>query len=141
MREGLAPRVLLIDSGLATAGRIRAILAHPFDGLFVLETVDQLSSGLERVKSGNFAAVLLSLSLVERSGIEAFDQILAAAPHLPILILGNIAQQEMAIQAVAHGAYDYLLESHLDNYCLPRALHHAIERKAAQDELYAERES
>jgi diguanylate cyclase (GGDEF)-like protein/PAS domain S-box-containing protein len=104
-----------------------------------VEWVCQLSEGLERLSKKGIAAVLLELDLPDSHGIETFDKLFAAAPDIPILILGGNVNEAIAKQAVARGAQDYLLPDHLE-YSLPRALRNAIERKAVEDALYVEKE-
>jgi diguanylate cyclase (GGDEF)-like protein/PAS domain S-box-containing protein len=132
------PKILLIENDPAIADEIRAALAGIVSGAFDLEWVRQLSEGLARLSKKGIAAILLNLSLSDSRGIETFDKLFAAAPDVPILILGN-GDEALAKEAVGHGAQDYLLPGHLD-YSLPRALRNAIERKAVEDALYVEKE-
>jgi diguanylate cyclase (GGDEF)-like protein/PAS domain S-box-containing protein len=132
--------ILLIENDPAAANAIQAALADSNTGPFDVEWVRQLSEGFERLSKKRIAAVLLDLTLRDSRGIETFDKLYAAAPDVPILILGGNAHEALAKQAVAHGAQDYLLPGHLDGYSLPRALRNAIERKAVEDALYVEKE-
>jgi len=134
------PKILLIESDPVAANGIRDALAAPGIGSFDVECVHQLSDGLERLGKRGIAAVLLDLSLPDSQGIETFDKLFAAAPDIPILILGGKINEALAQQAVGRGAQDYLLPGHLDSYSLPRALRNAIERKAVEDALFVEKE-
>jgi diguanylate cyclase (GGDEF)-like protein/PAS domain S-box-containing protein len=134
----LPPQILLIENDPAAANAIHAALAAAGSGSFDLEWVRQLSEALARLSKRGIAAVLLNLSLPDSHGIETFDKVFAAAPDVPILILGN-GNEALAKEAVGRGAQDYLLPGHLD-YSLPRALRNAIERKAVDDALYLEKE-
>jgi diguanylate cyclase (GGDEF)-like protein/PAS domain S-box-containing protein len=136
----LSPRILVIENDSATADAIGAALATAGNGAFEVEWVRQVSEGVARLSSGGIDAVLLNLCLPGCQGIEAFDQLFAAAPTIPILILSSKVDEALAERAVARGAQDYLLPSHLDKYSLPRALRNAIERKAFEDALYEEKE-
>src|SRR6202521_2311747 len=135
----LPPKILLIQNDPAAADRIRAALAAAGSGSFDVEWVRQLSEGLARLSKRGVDAVLLELSLPDSHGIETFDKLFAAAPDVPILILGN-GNEALAKEAVGRGAQDYLLAGHLDSYSLPRALRNAIERKVVEDALYVEKE-
>jgi len=135
----LPPTILLMESDPAAADKIRAALAAAGGGSFEVEWVGQLSEGLERLSKGGIDAVLLELSLPDSHGIETFDKLFAAAPDVPILVLGN-GNEALAKEAVGRGAQDYLLAGHLDSYSLPRALRNAIEREAVEDALYVEKE-
>jgi diguanylate cyclase (GGDEF)-like protein/PAS domain S-box-containing protein len=136
----LSPRILLIENDPAAADQICLALAAVGGGSFEVECVQQLSQGLARLSERGIDAVLLELSLPDSHGIATFDKLFAAAPDVPILILGGNAPEALAKEAVGHGAQDYLLPGHLDSYSLPRALRNAIERKVVEDALYVEKE-
>ena len=132
--------ILLIGDDPAAADLIKEALSDARDGLFDFEWVRQLSDGLERLSKGGIGAVLLDLFLPDSQGIETFEKLFLAAPHIPILILSDLDHEDIASLAVKQGAQDYLLKSHLDSYWLPRALRYVIGRKAAEEALFAERE-
>jgi diguanylate cyclase (GGDEF)-like protein/PAS domain S-box-containing protein len=133
-------KILLIENDPAAAEEIRLALTVVGAGSFDVEWVQQLSEGLQLLKKEKIAAVLLQLSLPDSLGIEMFDKLFTAAPDIPILILGGDQNEALAKEAVGRGAQDYLLPGHLDSYSLPRALRNAIERKAIEDALFAEKE-
>ena len=134
------PKILLIESDPAPANEVRAALAEAGSGSFAVEWVRTLSEGLERLSGKGIDAVLLELSLPDSQGIVTFDKVFAAAPDVPILILGGNASEALAMEAVGRGAQDHLPLNHLDSYSLTRALRNAIERKAIEDALYDEKE-
>ena len=134
------PKVLLIDNNPTSAQRISEALAVPGGGSFEVEWVRQLSDGLNCLRGGGIAAVMLDLSLPDSQGIETFDKLYAATDCVPILIIGESGNEALAIEAVAHGAQDYILPAHVDSYSLPRALRNAIERRTFEDTLFAERD-
>jgi diguanylate cyclase (GGDEF)-like protein/PAS domain S-box-containing protein len=136
----LSLKILLIENDPAGAEEIRTALTVAGTSSFEVEWVRQLSDGLASLSKKGIAAVLLELSLPDSEGIETFDKLFAAAPDVPILILGGNANEALAKEAVGRGAQDYLLPGHLDSYSLPRALRNAIERKAVEDALYVEKE-
>jgi diguanylate cyclase (GGDEF)-like protein/PAS domain S-box-containing protein len=136
----LPSTILLIETDQGAADAIQAALANSRTGSFDVERVRELSEGLERLSKKGIAAVLLNLSLPDSQGIETFDKLFTAAPDVPILILGGHLNEDLARQAVARGAQDYLLPGHLNGYSLPRALHNSIDRKALEDALYLEKE-
>jgi DNA-binding NarL/FixJ family response regulator len=50
---------------------------------------DSVSDGLERLSRTGVAAVLLDLAMPDGPGIASFEQVLRAAPDIPILILSS----------------------------------------------------
>jgi DNA-binding NarL/FixJ family response regulator len=133
-------KVLLIEDDPAVAGVIEKALADASDGPFIIEWVRRLSDGLARVSKGGIAAVLLDLSLPDSQGINTFSTLSLAAPGVPILVLVDVGDEDIAKEAVERGAQDYLLKIRLDNYSLTRALHSVIARKAVEDALFLEKE-
>jgi diguanylate cyclase (GGDEF)-like protein/PAS domain S-box-containing protein len=132
----VCPKILLIEPDPAVADKIHAALGS---GSFDVECVPGLSESLTRLGEVEIDAILLDLSLPDTQGIETFDKLFLAVPDIPILILGDNVNEALAKEAVGRGAQDYLLPDHLA-YSLPRALRNAIERKAAVEALYVEKE-
>jgi diguanylate cyclase (GGDEF)-like protein/PAS domain S-box-containing protein len=135
----LSPKILLVENDPAAADKIRAALSAVGSGSFDVIWVRQLSEALARLTRKGIGAILLELSLPDSQGMETFDKLFAAAPDIPILVLGS-GNEAIAKEAVGRGAQDYLLAGHLDSYSLPRALRNAIERKVVEDALYVEKE-
>jgi diguanylate cyclase (GGDEF)-like protein/PAS domain S-box-containing protein len=131
--------ILLIEKDTAAADAIRAALATSSGGSFDLKTVSELSEAIQWLSKHRTSAILLGTSPPFTHGLDAFDQLFSAVPEIPILILGDNESEDLAREAVARGAQDYLLPGHLA-YALPRALRNAIERKAVEDALYVEKE-
>jgi diguanylate cyclase (GGDEF)-like protein/PAS domain S-box-containing protein len=124
--------VLLIDAQADDAARILDELRSAPDERFQVEWVTELSSGIERLRSGGVAAVVLDLTLPDSHGVETFDKLFEAAPRVPILILSGADAEEMAKQAVQRGAQDYLVKNQADGYRLRRTVRTMIDRRAAE---------
>jgi DNA-binding NarL/FixJ family response regulator len=77
----------------------------------------------------------LDLTLPDSFGLETFFKMQAEAPHLPIVVLTGVNDEELALEAVQRGAQDYLVKGHVNGDLLERALCYAIERKRAEEVL------
>src|ERR1700690_3871758 len=117
--------ILLIEKDKGAAETIRAALATASHGSFHVKQVGEFSEGIQWLGHSRTSAILLGVPHPIVQGFEAFDKLYSAAPEIPILILGDNASEDLAKEAVARGAQDYLLPDHLD-YSLPRALRNAI---------------
>jgi len=53
---------------------------------------------------------VLDLMLADSSGLETFDRLHAAAPSTPVVVLSGLADESIAINAVHHGAQNYLVK-------------------------------
>ena len=133
-------RVLLIECEVTTAMLIQNALTDSRYGTFTVEWVTTLSLGLEWLKKGRATAILLNLSLPDSQGMETFDKLYLVASHIPILIVSDVDQENIAQQAIQHGAQDYFLKAHLNSYSLPHVLRNVIARTIADEALFIERE-
>jgi diguanylate cyclase (GGDEF)-like protein/PAS domain S-box-containing protein len=145
----MSRRVLLIDDNPSDRTAIFDALVHAGGAPFPLERVGLLSAGLERLSrdqttqtaaSDRIAAIIVGLFLPDSNGIETFDQLFLATPHIPILVIATLPDEHIARLAVRRGAQGYLLKPRLDGYCLCKALESMVERAANAAALFAERE-
>ncbi len=139
-------RILLIQNDATDATTVREALTHAHGDSFAIDWVSSCAEGLEwlsgdgtRSPEGT-AAVLLDLFLPDSQGIATFDRILLAAPSIPILILSQPQDEEVARLAVQRGAQDYLLMTRLDGYQLSKAVVNMINRAANVEALFEEKE-
>lgn len=129
-----ASRLLLIedDPGESNAfeGMLRRVAPH-----LQVECANCLSTGLERLAHGPFDVVLVDLLLPDSRGLETFERIHAADASVPVVLLSDQNDDELAAKAVRAGAQDYLVKGTVDGPSLGRSLRYAIERKHAREAL------
>lgn len=133
-------RVLHIGGSATDARMVRKALAESKRDRYDVEWVGNLSDGLERLVLNRTAAVLLDLQLPDCPGIPALEQLVRAAPTIPVLVVGADESEKTARQVIRAGARDYLLTNRLDSYWLPRVLRHAVEQKLSEEAFAAETE-
>src|ERR1700674_4863521 len=108
--------VLLIECQPADARLItNALKSDVQDGLQV-ESIKKLSDGVDRIHKGRVRGVIVDIEMPNGRGVVAFEKLRAAAPHIPILILSGVENENVAKQAVDRGAQDYLLKSNFDHF-------------------------
>jgi diguanylate cyclase (GGDEF)-like protein/PAS domain S-box-containing protein len=134
------PTLVVIVGDPAEARSIRAALADWEGGPLRIHWAETLAQGVERLVKGRVSAVVLDLTLPDCEGLDGFVKVSITAPQLPLLILSAVRDEGLAQQAVASGANDYLLKTHLDSYSLLRAIRGLIERTAVEEALFAEKE-
>jgi len=132
--------VLLIAANPADARTIGEALSGEREDSFGVRWMSRLPDDLQWLGNGDTTVVLLDLLLPDIRGIGALDRLLASAPNVPVLVLCDAGDDGLAEQAVQRGAQDFLLRDHLDGYSLPRVLRYVIERRAAEEALFLERE-
>lgn len=132
-------QVLLVEDNPADARLVRVMLAEDghdsLTGRFELRVVGRVSEALAALAEHPGHVILLDLSLPDASGLEALYQLRAAAPHLPIVVMSGLANEDVAVQAVQQGAQDYLVKGMVESPLLARAIRYALERKKAEETL------
>lgn len=86
-------------------------------------------------KVHSFDVILLDLTLPDSTGLRSLGRLLEAVPTLPIVVLTNTNDNDLAIAAVRQGAQDYLMKRQVTQDVLVRSLRYAIERKHAAEAL------
>jgi PAS domain S-box-containing protein len=134
-------RVLLIEGDAGDAFLLREMLAHEAKCRFYISDVTgNLATGVTRMKTGQFDLALLALTLPDSSGVDTYASARASAPDLAIIVLSGVDEEEVALEAVHHGAQEYLVKGRIDGHSLHRAMRYAIERARSEAALGRERE-
>ena len=130
--------VLLVEDNPASARLFGEIIdATPSRYRISVQWVDTLAGALERLGHDAFDALILDLSLPDSQGLVTVETVHAAFPHVPIIVLTSNDDEKTSFEAATHGAQDYLLKGQTDGRLMIRAIHYAIERKKAEEELAA----
>lgn len=73
--------------------------------------------------------IFLDLSLTDSSGLDLFSYITQKIPSVPIIVLTGLADMEVALETMSHGAQDYLVKGEFDEILLSKSIQYSIERK------------
>jgi signal transduction histidine kinase len=93
--------------------------------------VSRLELAKEALQSENtFDVILLDLSLPDETGIATVTSTVSWAGDTPIVILTGLSDEDVSVQAVKHGAQDYILKKEISAFNLARTIRYAIERKS-----------
>jgi signal transduction histidine kinase len=127
--------ILLIEDNPTDTLLVREALAQiPFFQCTVTHA-ERLSGGLTHLSEEAFDVALLDLGLPDSQGLETFAKVQVVASAMPIVILTGLDDESLGLQAVRAGAQDYLPKGQLEPHLLVRAIHYAIERKQAEEQL------
>jgi DNA-binding NtrC family response regulator len=127
-------KVLLIEDNPGDARLIREMLVDPARERYQFEYADRLSRGLEHLENGGVDVVLLDLSLPDSQGLDGFDRVQAKVPAVPVVVLTGFDDEALAVEAMRHGAQDYLVKGDVDSTVLNRAVRYSVERKRAVED-------
>jgi DNA-binding response OmpR family regulator len=100
-----------------------------------VEWFRELSSGIERLRSGAGGTVVRDLTFSNSGGMETFDKLSEAASRVPILVLRRPDAETTSREAVKRGAQDYLVKNPSDGYGLRHVVRAMLDRRAADMRL------
>jgi len=120
-----------VDQRLA----IRALAKSSRRMRFKVETAETLSEAIKMLCSKSYDVILLDLGLPDSNGIKAVKKVHEANPHIPIVVLTGLDDEEIALEALREGAEDYLVKEEGLEQVLVRIIRYSIERKQAEEEL------
>ncbi|MBW8040117.1 MAG: sigma-54-dependent Fis family transcriptional regulator [Planctomycetes bacterium] len=129
-------KVLLVEDNRLDILSTRKMLTGWKDSPFEVECASLLSEAIERLEKERFDAVLLDLGLPDSFGLETFTSMRAQAAHVPIVVLTGQDDEELSMNALQHGAQDYLIKGDINREALRRCLRYAIERKQNEEALW-----
>lgn len=128
-------RLLLIEDDDAHARLIDERLRDERE-VDLIACCESLADGIGRARElgpGGLDAVLLDLGLPDSDGIATVRDFHIAMPRLPIVVLSGQRDVAVAIEAMRHGAQDYIVKASGDSSQISRSLRLAIERKRLAD--------
>jgi two-component system, NtrC family, response regulator HydG len=92
---------------------------------------DDGSTAVDAVANNVYDAVLMDVRMAKMDGREAFARIHAMQPELPVIIMTAYSSVNDAVEAIQHGAHDYLTKP-LDFDRLRLALERALDHKQVE---------
>lgn len=133
---GAGKTILLIEDDPIDAQTMTRLLApteHEQTQGILREVVHcaQFSSGVKQLIAGGIDLVLLDLNLPDIHGLQAVRYLQEHHADIPIIVLTDLYDETLAIQAIQAGSQDYLVKDQVDRDLLLCALRYAIERKRA----------
>ena len=126
--------ILLVEDDSVDEEALRRLLPRTTN----LECAKTLCDAIALLEDHSFELVLLDLGLPDSSGITTLRRLREVIPNLPIVVTSGLDDEEVAVEAIRHGAQDYIVKDHLTSYTL-RNLEFAIQRVKLATQLQQER--
>ncbi|MDJ0620549.1 MAG: ATP-binding protein [Calothrix sp. MO_192.B10] len=128
-------KILLIEDNLAEARLLQEFLKQAKSHEFTVVHVQRLAAGLHKLGTEYYDVILLDLTLPDSQGLASLPPLMSQASTIPIVVLTNTNDDELALEAVRKGAQDYLVKRQINVAILIRSIRYAIERKQALETL------
>ena len=128
-------KVLLIEDSVTDAVLVTSHLKLAPEQSIEVFHACRLEDGMKALASEEWDAVLLDLGLPDSNGLDTLREIKTVGDNVPVVVLTGDLNEDTALQAVKHGAQDYLNKNQLSGPVLVRSLCYAKERNRLQKEL------
>ena len=100
-----APRILAVDDEAVVVNSIRKSLACKG---YVVDEAFTCKDAMARILEREYALVLLDMRMSDGNGLEIIPMIKKHRPNLPVVIVTGYASVDTAVEAIRHGASDYM---------------------------------
>ena len=132
-----AHKVLIVDDEQSMAQFLAIVLRK--EG-YDVATVNNGRDALEKVKNDAFDVVITDIKMPGMNGIQVLEGVKQIDATLPVIIMTAYASQQSAIDAVNHGAFQYLIKN-AKNDEIKLVVRNAIEmRRVRTENQYLKRE-
>lgn len=129
-------RVLLLSGDSRTAGLIGDLLRASWSGVHLAVHAGWGAASAEGLLDDPGCCVLLDVVPGgDGDRLALLEDVRAAAPRAPVVLLCDEDDPLLALRAVREGAQDYLVKPELGAGLLRRTLVHAMERKRSETQL------
>ncbi|QLE58656.1 ATP-binding protein [Nostoc sp. TCL26-01] len=138
--------ILLVEDSPTDAKLLRQVFLRTGEDKWQMSHVELLSEAIDicqaspqlspikndaiaTIELQKFDVVLLDLHLPDATGLDTLKAYRAAIPDIPVVVLTGLDDEDLALQALAQGAQDYLVKDQITMQRLVCAIRYAIERE------------
>ncbi|MBI3005988.1 MAG: response regulator [Ignavibacteriales bacterium] len=119
-------RVLIVDD--ENTIRLGLEMALKMTNNFVVESCDSGDSAVEVLKKDNFDVIVLDNRMPGMSGIDVLEWMHEQKMDIPVIMITGAGSEEIAVEALKHGVYDYVRKDQLNKERLTMAIKSVHER-------------
>ncbi|MDH3717247.1 MAG: response regulator [Planctomycetota bacterium] len=129
--------VLLIEDSPSDAVLYEEMLRDAVTTRFSVAVVPTLAQAMDYLNNGGSSpdVVLADLQLPDSAGLGTLTAVCRCRPDLPVVVLTQVDDGEVAVEAVREGAQDWLTKGLVAGSTLERTLNYAIERNRMARQL------
>ncbi len=120
--------VLLIEDTTEDIMYLKDSLAGGIADAYDITCAGRLDDAINCLDEGEYDIVLMDLSLPDSEGFNSFISVRMHSPEVPIILLTDLNDEDLAVRALQNGAQDYLIKGQVDRHLLKRSIRFAMER-------------
>jgi diguanylate cyclase (GGDEF)-like protein len=127
--------VLLIEDNATDVSLLKELLADAQPNKHIVTSSCTANEGVALLQDKEFDIVITNLNLPDTEGLNVINYIQENNSKIPIIILSDLDNEELALEIVQMGAQDYLIKGQGDGHLINRVIDYSIERKKDVQQL------
>lgn len=125
-------RILLVEDNALDADLFQSYLALANMTMPQVAVAERLSEAIQMVQAEEFDVIFLDYKLPDSEGVESLARLKSKVPHVPIVVLTGLDDDQKGLDMVQRGAQDYLVKDRVNESILWRVLRYSIARKLTE---------
>ena len=125
-------QILLVEDNPGDARLAEELLNECSDFDVHVTCVGSVSDARSALSKQAIDLIFLDLALPDSKGLEGLRRLTSMSLNAPIIVLSGSEDKSLALEALKHGAQDYLIKGTMNAAALSRIIGYSIERKAAE---------
>ena len=132
-----AVRILIVDDDHSLLEALPAAISLRMNSLEI-DTSDTAAGALERLREIDYDAIVTDIKMPGMDGLALLEEIQRLRPRTPTLLITGHGEQDLAVQALRGGAYDYIAKP-IDRDYFVASLERAIQLKGLDRQVEKQR--
>lgn len=128
-------KILIVEDNPGDIFLIKEILKRYKPGVFDVTSTECLIDGLAILENEEVDLILLDMNLPDSNGMETVYAVKEKAPDVALVVLTGDDDEQLGIDAVKHGAQDFLVKGKFPSFVFIRVIGYAMERQIAEKKL------
>ena len=131
-------RILLVDDSGEDRAAVRRLLALDASAIHEVEEAVSIAAGLRAIRQARFDCVLLDYQLPDGDGMQflgELSRVFAEDTMVAVVMLTGRTDEDLIVEALQHGAQDYLVKGRFTSEVLRRSINDSIIRVETRREL------
>jgi two-component system phosphate regulon sensor histidine kinase PhoR len=130
-------RILIVDDDHSLLEALPEAIRLRMNGLEI-DTCDTATAALERLREIDYDAIVTDIKMPGMDGLALLESIQETRPRTPTLLITGHGEQDLAVQALRGGAYDYIAKP-IDRDYFVASLARAIQLKSLDRQIDKQR--
>lgn len=132
-------KILCVDDDAVDRKIIKRALTKRFEENLNVETAATADEAFEKLKKDKFDIIFLDYMLGEITGLEFLNELNNKGITSPVILLTGLGNEEVAVEALKLGAYDYFTKDQLESERIIQSIINITERRNAEEKINFER--